>query len=288
MAEPKPALPAEDSVVCSVELLESSQHMRQEETVRIAAVGDIHCTKRSRGVLESLFEAAAQQADILILAGDLTDYGTVEEAHILAGEYANAGCPLPVVGVLGNHDHESGQPAAITEILCNAGIKILDGEAVEIDGIGFAGVKGFAGGFGRYTLGAWGETIIKNFVHEAIEEALKLEGALAKLHNPHRIAVLHYSPIAATVHGESPELFPFLGTTRLEEPLLRYPVSAVFHGHAHAGSPHGTTSNGIPVYNVAMPLLRTLNPEQAPLRIIEFSNSATAVAEDAIPEAASN
>lgn len=258
--------------------------MRQKDTVRIAAVGDIHCTKRSQGVLQSLFEEAAQQADILILTGDLTDYGTVEEAQILASEYINAGVELPVVGVLGNHDHESGQPAAITEVLCQSGIKILDGEAVEIDGVGFAGVKGFAGGFGRYTLGAWGEEIIKKFVHEAIDEALKLEGALAKLHTLHRIAVLHYSPIAATVEGESPELFPFLGTTRLEEPLIRYPVSAVFHGHAHAGSPSGTTSNGIPVYNVAMPLLRKLNPEQTPLKIIELSMVPAAVSEPAVSE----
>lgn len=257
----------------SVELSEASQHMRRDRVVRIAAVGDIHCTKRSQGILQSLFEEAAELADVLVLTGDLTDYGTVEEAEILAREFKNAAVDLPVVAVLGNHDHESGQQAAISSILCNSGIRVLDGESVEIEGVGFAGVKGFAGGFGRYTLGAWGEEIIKKFVHEAIEEALKLEGALARLHTEHRIAVMHYSPIAATVVGEAVELYPFLGTTRLEEPLLRYPVSCVFHGHAHAGSPNGTTSNGVPVYNVAMPLLRKLNPEQPPFRVLQFAET---------------
>lgn len=248
------------------------------EIVRVAAVGDIHCTRKSQGKLRYLFEQAARHADVLILAGDLTDYGTAEEAEILVQEYKTADTEIPVLGVLGNHDHESGLQQRVSEILAAGGIRILDGESVEIHGVGFAGVKGFAGGFGRWTLGAWGEEIIKKFVNEAIEEALKLEQALAKLHTEQRIAILHYAPIVGTVIGEAVELHPFLGSSRLEEPLLRYPVSAVFHGHAHGGSPEGTTSNGIPVYNVALPLLKKHQPEGLPFHVIELSDVSAVVA----------
>jgi Icc-related predicted phosphoesterase len=125
-------------------------------------------------------------------------------------------------------------------------------------------------GAGRGALGPWGEQAIKSFVNEALHEALKLESALAKLRTPEKIALLHYAPIAATVQGEPLEIFPFLGTTRLEEPLIRYPVSAVFHGHAHRGSPEGKTVNGTPVFNVAMPLLRHCYPQQPPFRLLEL------------------
>ena len=144
----------------------------------------------------------------------------------------------------------------------------LDGDTTEIHGIGFAGVKGFAGGFGRRALGPWGEDIIKKFVHEAVNEALKLESALARLRNEHLIAVLHYSPIQGTVEGEPLEIYPFLGCSRLEEPLSRYPVTAVFHGHAHHGQPEGRTTKNVPVYNVSMSLMRDLSPER-PFRILE-------------------
>ena len=140
--------------------------------------------------------------------------------------------------------------------------------------MGIAGAKGFAGGFGRGALGPWGEQAIKTFVNEALHEALKLESALAKLRTPEKIALLHYAPIAATVQGEPLEIFPFLGTTRLEEPLIRYPVSAVFHGHAHRGTPEGRTVNGTPVFNVAMPLLRHAYPQQPPFRLLELPRPA--------------
>jgi len=133
-----------------------------------------------------------------------------------------------------------------------------------------AGVKGFAGGFGRGSLGAWGEPAIKMFVQEALHEAMKLESALAKLRTPRRIALLHYSPIAGTVAGEPVEIFPFLGSSRLEEPLLRYPVDAVFHGHAHRGALEAKTINGVPVYNVAKPLLQRQRPEQPAFRLFEL------------------
>ena len=236
--------------------------------VRVAAVGDIHCTRASQGALQPLFAQASQAADVLLLCGDLTDYGLAEEAQVLAKELVAA--HIPIVAVLGNHDFESGQQEQVRDILCDAGVQLLDGETCEIHGVGFAGIKGFAGGFGRGTLGFWGEPAIKRFVQETIDEALRLESALARLRNSRRVAVLHYAPIQATVDGEPPEIFPFMGCGRLEEPLARYPVDAVFHGHAHGGSPEGQTSAGIPVYNVALPVLRRVAPDGPPFRVIEI------------------
>jgi Icc-related predicted phosphoesterase len=150
-------------------------------------------------------------------------------------------------------------------------VKVLDGDACEVHGIGFAGVKGFAGGFGRGTLGAWGEPAIKQFVREALDETLKLEAALARLRSPHRIALMHYAPIPETVEGEPREIYPFLGCGRLAEPLHRYSVTAAFHGHAHRGSPEGRTTGGIPVYNVSLALLRRVIPDKPPCRILDIA-----------------
>lgn len=241
--------------------------------VRFAAVGDIHVTKDSAGTLRGFFAQAAEVADALLLCGDLTDYGTAEEAHILAGELGAV--KIPVVAVLGNHDYESGMQDAVREILTHAGVRVLDGEACEIEGVGIAGAKGFAGGFGRGSLGAWGEPAIKLFVQEALNEAMKLESALAKLRTPRRIALLHYSPIAGTVQGEPLEIYPFLGSSRLEDPLMRYPVDAVFHGHAHRGALEARTVNGVPVYNVARPLLLRTHPDQPPFRLFELPREET-------------
>ena len=240
-----------------------------KQTVRVAAVGDLHYGKSSRGTLQTLFAALTRvEADVLILCGDLTDYGLPEEAAELARELVS-GVAIPIVGVLGNHDYESGASVEITRLLSEAGVKVLDGETVEVHGIGFAGVKGFAGGFGRGALGPWGEEVVKHFVQEAVAEALKLESALARLRTPTRVAILHYAPIAATVEGEPREIYPWLGCSRLEEPLARYEVTAVFHGHAHHGAPHGKTMNGTPVYNVSLPLLLAENAEQ-PLRVLDL------------------
>jgi Icc-related predicted phosphoesterase len=239
--------------------------------VRLAAVGDLHCTKSSQGALQPLFAQAAERADVLVLCGDLTDYGLPDEARVLAKELS-AAAKLPTVAVLGNHDFESGQQDEVKEILCEAGVCVLDGEGVEIQGVGFAGVKGFAGGFGQRALEPWGEPVIKQFVREAVDEALKLESALARLRTTSRVAVMHYSPIQATVEGEPFEIFSFLGSSRLEEPLNRYEATAIFHGHAHHGHPEGRTSAGIPVYNVAMPLLRAINPDEPPFRIVEVES----------------
>jgi Icc-related predicted phosphoesterase len=230
------------------------------EVVRIAAVGDLHHSKTLPGHGETFFGQIARAADVLALCGDLTDNGLPEEAHELAQTLAQI--RMPIVAVLGNHDFESGHETEVRRIFTDAGVTILDGEAHEVLGVGFAGVKGFAGGFGRGTLGSWGERSIKAFVQEAVTEALKLEAALARLRTPQRVALLHYSPIAGTAEGEPREIFPFLGCSRLEEPLNRYPVTAVFHGHAHHGSPEGRTSSGVSVYNVSLPLLHRLQPEQ--------------------------
>jgi Icc-related predicted phosphoesterase len=236
--------------------------------VRFAAVGDIHVTKDSAGTLRPFFAQASAAADVLLLCGDLTDYGTLEEAQVLADELSVV--KIPIVAVLGNHDYESGTPEVVVETLKHMGVRVLDGEACEIEGVGIAGAKGFAGGFGRGSLGAWGEPAIKLFVQECLHEAMKLESALAKLRTPRRIALLHYSPIAGTVEGEPRDIFPFLGSSRLEEPLLRYPVDAVFHGHAHRGTLEAKTINGVPVFNVAKPLLQRSLPEQPPFRLFEL------------------
>jgi Icc-related predicted phosphoesterase len=227
--------------------------------VRIAALADLHFTKTSVGAFAPLFQQVASHADLFLLCGDLTDHGTTEEAGLLARELT--AIKVPIVAVLGNHDYESGLENKVREILTAAGMHLLDGDAVEVHGVGFAGTKGFAGGFDQRSLAPWGEKSIKEFVREALDEALKLESALAKLRTSQRIAVLHYSPIRATVEGEPLELFPFLGSSRLEEPLNRYPVTAVFHGHAHHGTFQGQTHSHVPVYNVALPLMRQTFPD---------------------------
>jgi Icc-related predicted phosphoesterase len=216
-----------------------------------------------------LFGQLADVADVLLLGGDLTDYGLPEEAHVLARELT--GLHIPLIAVLGNHDFETGRQSEVAAILSDAGVRMLDGDACEVHGIGFAGVKGFAGGFGRGTLGAWGEEVVKAFVREAVSETLKLETALARLRTQQRIALMHYAPIPETVEGEPREIFPYLGCGRLAEPLHRYSVTAAFHGHAHRGALEGRTAGGIQVYNVALPLLRRTLPNQPPCRIITIS-----------------
>jgi Icc-related predicted phosphoesterase len=237
------------------------------DVVRLAALSDIHYGKTSAGSMQPLFMQIAETADVLVLGGDLTDYGLPEEAKILARDLAPV--KIPVVGVLGNHDFEADQQHEIVQILTDVGVHMLDGDTWEYRGVGFAGVRGFCGGFGRGALGPWGEKIIKDFVHEAVQEALKLEAALARLSTEQRIVVMHYAPVRDTVEGEPPEIFPFLGSSRLEDPLTRFEVTAVFHGHAHKGAPEGKTSSGIPVYNVAHAVLKANYPDRPPFRLFE-------------------
>jgi Icc-related predicted phosphoesterase len=237
--------------------------------VRVAALADLHCTKSSQGAFQSLFTRVGEAAELLLVAGDLTDYGLPDEARVLARELTTL--RIPVVAVLGNHDYESGKEIEVRQILNDAGVVVLDGDACEMHGIGIAGIKGFGGGFGKHALGPWGETIIKKFVREAVDDALKLEAALARLRTNHLIALLHYSPVQGTVEGEPLEIYPFLGSSRLEEPINRYPVSFVLHGHAHRGQLEGATKSGVPVYNVSMPLLTRTFTDRPPFRVFEVA-----------------
>ena len=229
----------------------------QNKKIRVAAVGDIHVRETDKGKLAAFFKDVSEEADVLVIAGDLTDTGDEGEAQVLADELKS--CSIPVVGVLGNHDYEKGRHKLIRQILQNNNMHVLDGEAIILEGVGFAGVKGFGGGFDKHMLSMFGEGAMKAFVQEAVDEALHLDRALARLdqenENIKKIAVLHYSPIQATVIGEPEQIFPFLGSSRLAEPLSRRNVVAAFHGHAHVGTLEGETNNGVKVYNVAKPIL---------------------------------
>jgi Icc-related predicted phosphoesterase len=245
-----------------------SPESAQSSPFRVAAVGDLHCTKASAGTFAPWLETVNTRADVLLLCGDLTDYGLPEEAQVLLKELSVV--RVPILAVLGNHDHESERRAELTEALTQGGVRILAGESCVIGETGFVGTKGFAGGFGSHTLGYWGEPTTKRFVQDAVDEALLLEAGLARLRSKRRIALLHYAPIETTVAGEPVAIHPFLGCSRLEEPLLRYPVDAVFHGHAHRGALEGRTRNGVPVYNVALPLMKHHYPHLPPYRVLDL------------------
>jgi Icc-related predicted phosphoesterase len=229
----------------------------ESNKVRIAAVADIHVKETDKGKWAEYFKEVSRQADILLIGGDLTDTGDEGEAQLLSEELRN--CSVPVVAVLGNHDFEKGRHKLIRQVLQNEQVHILDGESIIINGIGFAGVKGFGGGFDNHQLSMFGEGAMKAFVQEAVDEALRLDRALARLdqenENIKKIAVLHYSPARATVVGEPEAIFPFLGCSRLAEPLTRRNVVAAFHGHAHIGVLEGEVAGGVKVFNVAVPIL---------------------------------
>jgi uncharacterized protein len=233
--------------------------------LRIAAVADVHVTERDAGALPDILGEAGREADVLVIAGDLTDHGLPTEAETLARVLK--GSRIPVVAVLGNHDHESERTEEVAAVLKEAGVKLLDGEACTFGGVGFVGVKGFAGGFGARMLGSFGETAIKSFVGEGLVEALKLENALRKVPAGPTLVVLHYAPIAETVEGEPLEIYPFLGSSRLAETIDRFPVDAVVHGHAHRGRHLGHTPGGKPVYNVAAAVEK---PDGRPFALIEL------------------
>jgi Icc-related predicted phosphoesterase len=223
---------------------------------RIAAVGDIHVRETDKGKWTEYFKTVSQEADVLVIAGDLTDTGDEQEAQVLAEELK--ACTIPVVAVLGNHDYEKGRHKLIRQMLQNDNVYILDGEAIVIGKVGFAGIKGFGGGFDNHMLSMFGEGAMKAFVQEAVHEALHLDRALARLdeyEDIKKIAVLHYSPIRDTVIGEAEAIYPFLGSSRLAEPLTRRGVTAAFHGHAHIGTLKGEAPGGVKVFNVAKHIL---------------------------------
>jgi len=217
--------------------------------LKIAAIGDLHVKEDGVAPYRDLFTEISREADVLVLTGDLTDLGRPREAEILAEDLR--ACTIPVVAVLGNHDYECGHVDEVRAAIKGAGVNLLDGSSCEIEGVGFVGVKGFAGGFGRRMLGSFGEDAIKTFVAETMNEAMRLENAMRSVRAQRAVVVLHYSPIAETVEGEPLEIFPFLGSSRLAETIDRFKVSAVLHGHAHRGKYEGKTPAGAPVYNVA-------------------------------------
>ena len=229
----------------------------ENRKIRIAAIGDLHVRESDKGKWSPIFKEASQVADMLLICGDLTDTGDEGEAQVLTEELNM--CSIPVAAVLGNHDHEKGRHKLIRHIVQNQNVHILDGECVVIEGIGIAGVKGFGGGFDRHMLSMFGEGAMKAFVQEAVDEALHLDRALARLDQEHgvtrKVALMHYSPIKDTIVGEPEVIYPFLGSSRLAEPLTRRRVTAAIHGHAHVGTLEGHTSGGVKVYNVARPIL---------------------------------
>jgi uncharacterized protein len=228
--------------------------------MRIAATADLHFTPQRYGALRDQLNRVRDEADIFVVAGDLTNFGQPEEMEPLLNALVRL--RVPVVVVLGNHDYESDKQSDLIRMLTDAGVKVLDGSAYERDGVGFAGTKGFVGGFGRGMLTAFGEPEIKTFVRAGIDEAVKLERAMSQLRTSKRVVVLHYSPIAATVDGEAREIYPFLGTSRLAEVVDRHGADLVLHGHAHNGKPDGKTTAGVPVHNVAITLLQAQNPSK--------------------------
>ena len=234
--------------------------------LRVAAIGDLYVMEDSIAPYRELFAEISNEADVLVLCGDLTNFGKTKEAEILAEDIR--ACAIPVIGVLGNHDYECGQPENVTAILQSVGMKVLDEQAVEIEGVGFAGVKGFMGGYGRGELAPFGEPIAKAFVQEALDEARKLENQLRTLRTERSVAVLHYSPITDTIEGEPEAIFQYLGSQRLCDPIDRFEhVKAVVHGHAHHGTFEGKTPLGKPVYNVAQFVLKPLTGK--PYAVIE-------------------
>jgi Icc-related predicted phosphoesterase len=234
--------------------------------LRVAAVGDLHVGEAHDRPHRELFDRVHEDADVLCLCGDLTNFGKVREVEILLEDIR--GCKIPIVAVLGNHEHECGLVDDVIAMLRDAGVKVLTGQAYEIEGVGFAGGKGFIGGFGRYMLSPFGETAVKAFVQEAVDDANLIENSIRMLRTERSVVVLHYSPVVDTVMGEPPEIHPFLGSSRLGETIDRYDnISLVVHGHAHRGQPEGRTTKGVPVYNVALPVLRTLG--DTPYRVFE-------------------
>ena len=233
--------------------------------MRVAAMGDLHVREDDGVSYRDLFGEISREAQVLVLAGDLTDLGKPKEAELLAQDLK--ACSIPVVGVLGNHDYECGAAEEVARILRDAGMKVLDGQSVEIDGVGFVGVKGFAGGFGRRMLGSFGEPAIKQFVGEAMNETLRLENAMRQVRAKRSLVILHYAPIPDTIESEPLEIYPFLGSSRLAETIDRFQVSAIVHGHAHRGRYEGRTPGGQRVYNVAQHIEK---PTGKPYAILEI------------------
>jgi len=225
--------------------------------MRIAATADLHYSPQSYDHIREPLAHVRDEADVLVIAGDLTNYGKPQEMHSLLNALVRL--RLPIIAVLGNHDYESSCEEELMKMMTDEGIKVLDGSSYERDGVGFAGAKGFIGGFGRGVLTAFGEKEIKAFVQASLDETLKLERALSMIRTEKIVIVTHYAPISETVVGEPQEIWPYLGSSRLAEVIDRHGAKLALHGHAHHGKPDGKTSGGVPVHNVALSLLMQHN-----------------------------
>jgi Icc-related predicted phosphoesterase len=227
--------------------------------MKLAAVADIHLKTEDQDKNIRQFSRANELADALVIAGDLTNHGMPDEmrACLAVLEHVH----IPIIAVLGNHDHESGHQDELAGMLRLAGVHLLDGQCHEVDGVGFAGTKGFCGGFAPYELMPFGENGIKTFVEIAEREAIKLDYGLAQLHTPIKIAITHYAPIKETVVGEPEPIFPFLGSSRLQRALDRHKPVLALHGHAHKGTFTAESTTGTKIYNVALHLLRQRGEE---------------------------
>ncbi|MBB5915381.1 Icc-related predicted phosphoesterase [Nocardia transvalensis] len=227
--------------------------------MRIAAVGDVHLGAGSAGDYRPALRDLHRDADVLLLAGDLTRWGTAAEGQVVADEFADLG--IPVVAVLGNHDYHSDEAREIGDVLTRRGIVVLEGSAATLTlggrTLGIAGTKGFGGGFAGKCASAFGEPIMREFAQHTIALADGLRSALASLDTDVTVALTHYSPISDTLHGEPPEIHPFLGSYLLGEAIDEHEVDLALHGHAHAGTERGTTPGGVRVRNVAQPVIRT-------------------------------
>jgi len=225
--------------------------------MRIAATADLHYSPQSYDHIREPLAHVRDEADVLVIAGDLTNYGKPQEMHSLLNALVRL--RLPIIAVLGNHDYESSCEEELMKMMTDEGIKVLNGSSYERDGVGFAGAKGFVGGFGRGLLTAFGEKEIKAFVQASLDETLKLERALSMIRTEKIVIVTHYAPICETVMGEPQEIWPYLGSSRLAEVIDRHGAKLALHGHAHHGKPDGKTSGGVPVHNVALSLLMQHN-----------------------------
>lgn len=227
--------------------------------VRVAAVGDVHVGEDSTGRLRPSFEGLADRADVLLLAGDLTRCGTTDEAKVFAAEVGGLG--LPTACVLGNHDYHADQVPGVTAVLEDAGLRVLEGDTwtVDVGGttLGVAGVKGFGGGFPGASGSEFGEPEMKAFLRHGRLAAERLRVELAGLRTDIKVALTHFSPITGTLFGEPLEIYPFLGSGHLGEAIDAAGADLALHGHAHRGSEEGATPSGIPVRNVAQPVIRT-------------------------------
>lgn len=235
--------------------------------MRIAAVADIHLKAEDHERNVQAFSVVNELADGLVIAGDFTNHGRPEEMRGVLGVLEHV--HIPIIGVLGNHDHESGQQDELAGMLRVAGVHLLDGHCIELDGVGFAGTKGFAGGFAPYELMPFGEGGIKTFVEIAEREAIKLDYGLAQLRTNVKIAITHYAPIKETVIGEPEPIFPFLGSSRLQRALDRHKPALALHGHAHHGTFSAETKAGVRVCNVALHVLKERG-EEHPFTLFTF------------------